>query len=142
MSFNKFYSNAKTTSYFPSLKGRTGLTPNILCRMAICLSIADPAIPNTKLDDEKGQEFSRYTLLGEWDAFFMALLRERLIHDGLDPEKDLLTQFKAHVNRGISMLFSRVKSLDDIYELVASAQNSTKNSNGDGRHNREEHKVN
>ena len=97
--------------------------------MAICLSIADPTIPNTKLHDEKGQEFSRYTLLGEWDAFFMALLRERLIHDGLDPEKDLLTQFKAHVNRGISMLFSRVKSLDDIYELVASAQSSSINNN-------------
>jgi DNA sulfur modification protein DndE len=70
------------------------------------------------LDDEKGQEFSRYTLLGEWDAFFIALLRERLIHDGLDPEKDLMPQFKAHLNRGVIMLFSRIKDLSDVYDLI------------------------
>ena len=52
------------------------------------------------------------------DAFFISILRERLIHDGLDAEKDLMTQFKAHLNRGIIMLFSRVKSLDDIYTLI------------------------
>ncbi|MFI5422341.1 MAG: DndE family protein [Nitrososphaerales archaeon] len=66
MSFNKLHVSGKATAYFPMLKGRTGLTPNILCRMALCLSIADPSMPNPKLEDEKGQEFSRYTLLGEW----------------------------------------------------------------------------
>jgi DNA sulfur modification protein DndE len=118
MSFNRLRVSERATSYFPILKGRTGLTPNILCRMALCLSIADPSIPNPKLEDEKGQEFNRYTLLGEWDAFFISILRERLIHDSLDVEKDLMTQFKAHLNRGIIMLFSRVKSLDNIYDLI------------------------
>jgi DNA sulfur modification protein DndE len=97
---------------------KTGLTPNILCRMALCLSIAEPSIPDTKIDDEKGQEFSRYTLLGEWDPFFISILRERLIHDKLDPEEDLLEQFKAHLNRGIMMLQSRLKDLSDIYDLL------------------------
>jgi DNA sulfur modification protein DndE len=97
---------------------KTGLTPNILCRMALCLSIAEPSIPDTKIDDEKGQEFSRYTLLGEWDPFFISILRERLIHDKLDPENDLLVQFKAHLNRGIMMLQSRLKDLSDIYDLL------------------------
>lgn len=120
MSFNKIHVSERATKCFPSLKGKTTLTPNILCRMALCLSISDPAMPDSKLDDEKGMEFSRYTLLGEWDAFFIALLRERLIHDGLDPEKDLMPQFKAHLNRGIVMLFSRVKGLEDIYDLIPS----------------------
>lgn len=119
MSFNKIHVSSKATTLFSHLKGRTGgLTPNILSRMALCLSIADSSKPNAKLDDERGQEFSRYTLLGEYDAFFIALLRERLIQDGLDPEKDLLPQFKAHLNRGVAMLFSRVKDLDDIYDLI------------------------
>jgi DNA sulfur modification protein DndE len=118
MSFNKLHVSERATKCFPSLKGKTGLTPNILCRMALCLSIVDPSRPNPRLDDEKGMEFSRYTLLGEWDAFFIALLRERLIHDGLDPEEDLMPQFKAHLNRGIVMLFSRVKTLTDVYDLI------------------------
>lgn len=119
MSFNKIRVSSKATMLFSHLKGRTGgLTPNILSRMALCLSIADSSRPNPKLDDEKGQEFSRYTLLGEYDAFFIALLRERLIQDGLDPEKDLMPQFKAHLNRGVAMLFSRVKDLNDIYDLI------------------------
>jgi DNA sulfur modification protein DndE len=118
MSFNKIRASEKTTKMFPILKKRTGLTPNILCRMAICLSITDPAIPTSKVDDERGQEFSRYTLLGEWDPFFIAILKERLIQDGLDPDNDLMPQFKAHLNRGVAMLFVRIKDLSDIRDLV------------------------
>jgi DNA sulfur modification protein DndE len=97
---------------------KTGLTPNIICRMGLCLSIAEPTLPDTKMDDDKGQEFSRYTLLGEWDPFFISILRERLIQDKLDPEKELLVQFKAHLNRGIMMLQSRIKDLSDIHDLL------------------------
>ena len=118
MSFNKIHASQHVTKLFPLLKAKTSLTPNIICRLALCLSLSDSSIPNGKLDDDKGQEFSRYTLLGEWDAFFIALLRERLIHDELDPDKDLMPQFKAHLNRGVMMLFSRIKDLNDLYDLI------------------------
>jgi DNA sulfur modification protein DndE len=118
MTFNKLHISSKTTKYLPFLKMKTGLTPNIVCRMGLCLSIAEPSIPDTKMDDDKGQEFSRYTLLGEWDPFFISILRERLIQDNLDPEKDLLVQFKAHLNRGIMMLQTRIKDLSDIHDLL------------------------
>lgn len=124
MSFNKLHISSKSTKYLPFLKMKTGLTPNIVCRMGLCLSIAEPSIPDTKMDDDKGQEFSRYTLLGEWDPFFISILRERLIQDKLDPEKDLMVQFKAHLNRGIMMLQSRIKDLSDIHELLPSSNNS------------------
>ena len=97
--------------------------------MALCLSIADPSMPDTKIEDGEGQEFSRYTLLGEWDAFFISILRERLIHDNLDPDADLLIQFKAHLNRGIEMLYSRIKDLSDVYELLPSLDETKKKSN-------------
>ena len=121
MSFNKLRASSRTTKNLPYLKAKTGLTPNILCRMGLCLSIAEPTLPDTKMDDDKGQEFSRYTLLGEWDPFFISILRERLIHDNLDPENDLLVQFKAHLNRGIMMLQSRIKDLSDIHDLLPAA---------------------
>ena len=121
MSFNKLHASSRTTKYLPFLKMKTGLSPNIICRMGLCLSIAEPSLPDTKMDDDKGQEFSRYTLLGEWDPFFISILRERLIQDKLDPEKELLVQFKAHLNRGIMMLQSRIKDLSDIHDLLPAA---------------------
>jgi DNA sulfur modification protein DndE len=118
VSFNKLHASSRASKYLPFLKMKTGLTPNIVCRMGLCLSIAEPTLPDTKMDDDKGQEFSRYTLLGEWDPFFISILRERLIQDNLDPEKDLLVQFKAHLNRGIMILQSRIKDLSDIHDLL------------------------
>jgi DNA sulfur modification protein DndE len=102
------------------LKGRTGLTPNILCRIGFCLSLSDPSIPNPEDYDEEGQEFNRYTLTGKWDKFFIALLKERLLKDGLDIQKDLLPQFKAHLNRGAIVLFDKVKDLGDLYKVLPS----------------------
>jgi len=120
MSFNRIRISKSATVRLSMLKGRTGLTPNILCRIGFCLSLSDPSIPNPGEYDENGQEFNRYTLTGEWDRFFIALLKERLLKDGLEIEKNLLPQFKAHLNRGAIALFDKVKDLGDLYELLPS----------------------
>ena len=99
------------------LKGRTQLTPNILGRIAFCLSLKEPGVPNENKDSQ-GQEFNRYTLTGEWDAFYIALLKMRLINDGLDPEDDLQSQFKEHLERGVIILFNRVKEFSDLPTLL------------------------
>jgi len=118
MSFNRIRISKAATVRLSMLKGRTSLTPNILCRIGLSLSLSDPSIPDPKRFDENGQEFNRYTLTGEWDGFFIALLKERLLHDSLDLEKDLLPQFRAHLNRGAIALFDKVKDLGDFYQLV------------------------
>ncbi|MEM2613005.1 MAG: DNA sulfur modification protein DndE [Nitrososphaerota archaeon] len=118
MSFNRVKISKVATVRLSILKGRTGLTPNILCRIGFCLSLSEPSIPNPDDYDENGQEFNRYTLTGEWDKLFIALLKERLINDGLDLKKDLIPQFKAHLNRGAILLFDKVKDLTDLYELL------------------------
>ena len=118
MSFNRIRVSKRATVRLSMLKGRTGLTPNILCRIGLCLSLSDPSIPDPQHYDENGQEFNRYTLTGELDMFFIALMKERLLHDGLDPDKDLIPQFKAHLNRGAISLFDKVKNLGDLYELL------------------------
>lgn len=117
MSFNRIRISKLASFHLAALKGRTGLTPNILSRIAICVSFAEPGLPRPP-EDEDGQEFNRYTLTGEWDLLFMALLKERLIDDGLDPDKDLLIQFKGHLNRGVTLLLSRIKSVSDIQDLI------------------------
>jgi DNA sulfur modification protein DndE len=120
MSFNRIRICKSAASRLSMLKGRTGLTPNILCRIGLCLSLSEPSIPDPQRFDEIGQEFNRYTLTGEMDAFFMALLKERLVRDGMNIEKELLPQFRAHLNRGAIALFDKVKDLGDLYELLPS----------------------
>lgn len=102
------------------LKARTTLTPNLLCRVGFCLSLAEPMIPQVEQYPEDSQrEISRYTLTGQYDAFFLALLRERCIKDGLLAEDPVFEeQFRAHMNRGVLLLYQRVKSLPDLCKLV------------------------
>jgi DNA sulfur modification protein DndE len=112
--------SAEATNRLKVLKARTGLTPNVLCRLALTLSLNEPGLPNSSTYDEQGQEFNRYTLTGEWDQLFIALLKERLVQDELSIVLDLLPQFKAHINRGVGLLYGRIKSLIDLRGLLPS----------------------
>lgn len=118
MTFNRIRISEKATYRLSQLKGRTGLTPNILSRIAICYSLNDSTIPNPDEYDEHGQEINRFTLTGEWDTFFIALIKERCIEDGLDPDKDLYHQMRAHLNRGVFGIFPQIKSLGDFHILL------------------------
>jgi len=99
------------------LAGGTSLTPNLLCRMGYCLSLEDAKIPNPKDFPEEDREFNRYTLLGEYDLIYIALLKQSLYNDGLDPE-DLEPYFRAHLNRGIELQQQRVRSVSDFVGLL------------------------
>lgn len=121
--FNRITVGRETDQRLRNLKARTGLTPNLLCRLGFCLSLSEPSIPDAQLyADGNAREFNRYTLTGQWDVFFFSLLRERLEQDGLDPEADLESQFKAHLNRGVTLLNQRIKNVTDLTTLVAEAQ--------------------
>jgi DNA sulfur modification protein DndE len=86
--------------------------------VGFCFSLRDPIVPNAENYDEEGQEINRYTLTGEWDKFFVALLKERLIKDGLDINRDLFSQLRAHMNRGAISLYDKVKTLEDFQDLL------------------------
>ena len=123
MSWNRIYVSEEVDMRLRNLKGRTGLTPNLLCRLGFCLSLDEPGIPDPQLyEDGQAREFNRYTLTGQWDLLFFSLLRERLLQDGLDPEADLEIQFKAHLSRGVLLLYQRLKKLEDLTTLIKEAQ--------------------
>lgn len=101
------------------LRAVTGLRPNILCRLGFCLSLNEPTIPNPEdYPQDSERELNRYTLTGEWDDYYVALLRERCAYDGLDINNGLEDQFRAHINRGVLILFQRVKNLNDLDRIV------------------------
>ena len=56
----------------------------------------------------------------------------------LTPKKRIIAHFKAHLNRGVSMLYSRVKSLDDIHDLVVLSLDDSSKKEGGKRRGEEE----
>lgn len=107
-----------STQILKTMKGRTGLTHQYLCRLGFCLSVSEPGQPDPGSYDEQGIEFNRYTLTGEWDRLFVAYLREWLAREDLAGEADEGAWFRAHVNRGLTLLQRRVRSLADVTDLV------------------------
>lgn len=118
MQLNKIRVSNDASERLKQLKGRTGLTPNILSRLGFCLSLNEAGVPNPDRYPEEDREFNRYTLLGEWDDLYIALLKQRMIQDGL-PTDQIEDQFRAHLNRGIIALSKLVKSVPDIARLAS-----------------------
>jgi DNA sulfur modification protein DndE len=116
---NKISVSSESTHKLGILKSRTGLTPNILCRMGFCLSLNEPGMPNNEQYIEDGMEFNRYTLTGQFDTLFVSLLKERCLQDKIYSEENLSEYFLAHINRGIELLYVRLKSLKDLSNLLA-----------------------
>jgi DNA sulfur modification protein DndE len=100
------------------LKARTGLTPNILCRLGVCLSIAEPGDPVSDSSEMSQREINRYTLLGEHDKLFVTLFFQRHPDAANDVEGAELL-FVRHVHRGVTMLANRLKSIGSLAELAA-----------------------
>jgi DNA sulfur modification protein DndE len=107
-----------STQVLKTMKSRTGLTHQYLCRLGFCLSLNEPGHPDPGSYDEQGIEFNRYTLTGEWDRLFVAYLREWLAQEEPDGDHEESAWFRAHVNRGLTLLQRRVRSLADVTDLV------------------------
>lgn len=118
MRFTRLRMSQRSQSHLSILKSRTGLTPNIMGRFSICLSLKDPSPPNPSEYDEKGSEIHPSVMFGEHEALFMALMIKRLERDGLDLEKYLNPMIRAHFNRGTAALFPRIHGLADIRLIV------------------------
>ncbi len=116
--FNRVSLDSEVTNQLETLKRNTGLTPNYLARIGLCYSLNEPRPPNATQYDADGQTINRYTLLGEHDALYMALVRKRMLNDGQDPDEELYDYFLGHLNRGVERLSGRVTDLSDFEALI------------------------
>lgn len=124
MHYNKLKVSADAASKLRSLRQRTGLTPNLLCRFAIMVSLEEGPIGAVPPPDEEGMEFNAYTLTGEFGALFASLLRsveEPGSKAATLSDNELLGRMRGHIHRGVGTLSVRVKSPLDVLRLVPEA---------------------
>lgn len=89
------------------LKRLTGIANwNVLCRWAFSISLAEPTTPRIdRIPADSSVEMTWRTFGGEYEAVYMALLKERCKKDGFDLSDEILaTQFRLHLHRGIGYL--------------------------------------
>jgi len=91
------------------LKRATGIKNwNVLCRWALCASLADktPLIAK-EINTDSSVEMSWKVFGGEYQAIYLALLKQRCKQDGCEISPQTLAQeLKLHLHRGITILAS------------------------------------
>ena len=103
-----------------TLKARTGMPANILCRLGFCLSLEEPGMPpQLPKGFPVGREINRYTLLGEYDRLFIALLvaRSEMVVVDKKSESYITKIFLEHMDRGVALIKMRITSCEDLASL-------------------------
>ncbi len=121
MNYNKLKISADATSKLRSLRQRTTLTPNLLCRFALMASLEQGPLGGAPIPDQDGSEFNAYTLTGDYGALFAGMLR--WVEEGSSSQKALtneqmLERLRGHIHRGIGTLSVRAKSPADLLRLI------------------------
>lgn len=108
---------SKTTGdILVSLQATTGLTWNILSRLALSLSLRDPSMPEL-VENKSGVDIHRNAMTGEYDYVYKALIRQHAGRNVSDEEyfPDL---FNAHLERGITLLENEYKHAGNYEKLL------------------------
>lgn len=106
-----------TAERLKTLQNSTGLTPNILARYAVILSLREQQPVNPIIRDTAGQEFNRPTLTGQYDFVFKALIAQR---EGraISDEEYFPGLFNAHLERGARLLENEYKYAGNYQKML------------------------
>lgn len=107
----------KTQETLKILEAATRLAPNILARLAINLSLTNPAPIPEKEADTTGLDFRRPTLTGSYDFLFKSLISQ---HTGrhLTDEEYFPFYVKQHLERGTVRLEQEYKYAGNYEKFV------------------------
>lgn len=92
-----------TAERLKQLQSATNITPNILARLAVSLSLKEKSPVSKESLDTNGVEINRHTLTGEYDEIYKALIAQNEQRPISDDEY-FPTLFNYHLERGIRLL--------------------------------------
>jgi DNA sulfur modification protein DndE len=130
---NRIRVSTEATDKMKQLRSRLRISPMYaFARLGLSLSLSEEKPPQEEFYIEDGMEFNRLTLFGDYDAIFTSMLKEYGLYkktakgaklQKLDElsSKEATSYLVAHINRGVNILFNRVKSQNDLYELIESS---------------------
>lgn len=108
----------ETSKHLEYLSKRLGLRRNVVCRLAIGRSLTEKeSVGTMNPKDSNGYEFNRYTLTGEYDSVFKALIvqhERKKMHDAEYFAKYL----RNHIERGINMLYHEYERINSPVEFL------------------------
>ena len=108
----------KASEQLDHISNRLDLRRNIICRLAIGRSLAEKgSVKSIRPKDSAGYEFNRYTLTGEYDDIFKALVKQHERKE-MDDRKYISTFLRNHIERGIQLLYieyQRINSPIDFF---------------------------
>ena len=110
-----------TKNILTRIKSRTGIQNwNTICRWGFCHSLKQNTLP--RLVDEKfdGVEMTYETFSGKYSDIYLALLINNLkTHNTPINSNNLNRYLRAHVNRGINILYSfKLKNIANMLSLI------------------------
>ncbi|MCF7987307.1 MAG: DndE family protein [Methylovulum sp.] len=112
---NRIKLSKKATDKLRYLKGQTGLTPNILSRIAIMLAIREGSdLSNAGVSDNDGQELNDTTLFGEHIYVYDILINQYIYEKHL--KLNIAETIVALIEIGVHKI-GHVKSLDQLCHL-------------------------
>lgn len=115
----------KASEQLNHLSKRLDLRRNIVCRLAIGRSLAEKgSVKNMKPKDSAGFEFNRYTLTGEYDEIFKALVKQH--EKKLDDREYISTFLRNHIERGIQFLYIEYQRINSPIDFFADLFKSDK----------------
>lgn len=122
MQITKLKISEDASSKLRSLRNKTSLTPNLLCRMALATSLEMGALRTDEIGsaNERGQEFNAYTLFGADQAVLISMMRLVEFDGKLEKSPaDAISRICGHIDRGVSQLAVRIKSPADAAQLLS-----------------------
>lgn len=115
----------QTHHYFKEIHNSTHITPNILARFAIGISLKNSDKPNSiKNKPISSFEINRATLTGEHDELFKMMILQHA-NQKIEEEEYFPNYFNAHVTRGAEELykiFQRSRSTNQFFRELLSLQ--------------------
>ncbi|KEO84704.1 DndE family protein [Tumebacillus flagellatus] len=124
----------KTAELLKDLQTQTNMTPNILARFAVCLSLKykpkegdekNKKLLLTPVKDTSGLEFNRSTLTGQFDYVFKALITQHSGHE-ISDEEYFPGLFNSHLERGIHLLKNEYQYAGNSEKLITNLLYQTK----------------
>jgi DNA sulfur modification protein DndE len=86
------------------LKRKTGIENwNVLCRWALCMSLADPTVPPKEdIPSDSNIEMTWRTLCGEYDQTYKAIIL--FYKNNSKQNMSLIELIKIHISRGLNLI--------------------------------------